>query len=222
MVFNTWKAILYKKYTLKSKAYQIIFIGGVAFFLCVLSLIPIQLNGSAPEQLSLTKLLTILVFFFTSCGMLSGQLEINCHESRQLSLLVGKKSKSIIYLLAVDFLDCFLQSLVVFWMVSVLHPGQEVQTLQVISFILGANVYNFLIYFLTLCFKSTMPALGILLIFPLIISPYLARMFPNIVPLIVYSSVTDSINNSMVGLSHFYLFFWLLLVMTLTYVQLRK
>ena len=226
MVFNIWKALLYKKYTLKSKAYQVMFIGGVAFFLCLLSLIPIQLNGTTPIQLSLSSLFSILVFFFTSCGMLCGQAEINYHESKQLRLLIGKKSKAIIYLLAVDLLDGLLQSIIAFGLISVfyriLHSGQELQVLQMISFILGANVFSFLAYFLTLYFKSTMTSLGILVIFPLIISPYLERMFPNVVPLIVYSSVTDSINNSIVGMSHLYLFFWLLLVMVLTYLQFRK
>lgn len=226
MVFNIWKAVVYKKYTLKSKIYQVIFIGGVALFLCLLSLFPIQLNGSTPIHLSLTNLLSILVFFFISCGMLSGQVEINYHESKQLSLLVGNKSKAIIYLLVVDLLDCFLQSLVAFGMInlfySILHSGQEVQVLQMISFILGANVFSFFACFLTVCFKNTMTSLGILLIFPLIISPYLERMFPNIVPLIVYNSVMDSINNSIFGISHLYLFFWLSLVMVLTYLQFRK
>lgn len=226
MGVNTWKALLYKKYTLKSKVSQVIFIGGLVLVLCLLSLIPIQLNGNTPIKLSLTNLLSILVFFFISCGMLSGQAEINYHESRQLSLLVGKKSKAIIYLLGVDLLDGSLQSLVVYGMIHVfyrvLHSGQEVQLLQMISFIVGANVISFLAYFLTLYFKSTMTSLGILLIFPLIISPYLDRMFPNIVPLIVYNSVMDSIHNSIVGISHLYLFFWLLLVVVLTYLQFRK
>ncbi|WP_265456689.1 hypothetical protein [Enterococcus sp. HY326] len=226
MAINIWKALLYKKYTLKSKAYQILFIGGAAFFICVLSLIPFQLNGSGPVQLSLTNFLSIIVFLFISCGLLSGQIEINYHESIQLGLLVGSKSKTIFYSLTVEVMDYIFQSFFIFGMINVLYgvlySGQEIQILRMLSFVLGGCTFAFLAYFLTLCFESAMIALAILLIFPLIISPYLERMFPNTVPLVIYNAITASINSSQFGISHWYLFILLILVIALTYLQFRK
>lgn len=189
-------SLIYKKYSLKPVRGQLILGLVFAVLLCILTLLPFQVNGQA-VSLSMGNVLAILAFQFIIPGLVNGQVELVSRESKQYYLLTGKKWTSSLHLFLLEVVDVCLQALIALGLVCLffaIFHHQVLLTWEVVLFyILGSLVYFEISYSLTLFLKSSLSALALLLLFPLLVSPYLERVVPFLASTVFYQSISDSI-----------------------------
>lgn len=207
-------SLFYKKYSLKLVQFQVLFSLGVTIFLCGLTVLTFEVNGSA-VSLQLGQILSILAFQFIISGIINAQIELHSKESIEVYLLQGKKLASSFYILLVEVLDALLQAIFFGGLVLAffaLRNGLTDKNVEVLSsYLLGSIIYFLVSYYLTLLLKSGISSLAILLIFPLLVGPYLERVFPTISHVMFYQSISDSIQGKGSTLQELSSLFWVLL-----------
>lgn len=71
-------------------------------------------------------------------------------------------------------------------------------------------------------FKSSMVALATLLIFPILVLPYIERVLPATSPYIYYEAISESFKTSVFSTSHIVLLFWNVMVLLLIYLKIKR
>ena len=189
-------SLIVKKYSLKLVKYQIAIQSILVGFVCLLSVLPVAINGRIVE-LSLKQALVFASMFSAAIGCVNAFVDLQSHETKLVFLVSGKRILSSMSILFVELCDVLLQSTLYF---IVLHiwfhflSSENGVSLAVFSFYLIGSIQYFLVsYFLSYFFKSPMGSLAILLLFPILLQPFIERVAEPLTSYLFYNIIEDTI-----------------------------
>ena len=192
-------SLIVKKYSLKPVKYQIAIQSLLIGFVCLLSVLPVAINGRIVE-LSLKQALVFTSMLSVAIGCINAFVDLQSHETKLVYLVSGKRTLSSMSILFVELCDVVLQSTLYF---IVLHiwfhflSSENGVSLEIFSFYLIGSIQYFLIsYFLSYFFKSPMGSLAILLLFPILVQPFIERVVEPLTSYLFYNIVADTILGS--------------------------
>ena len=218
-------ALMYKKYSLISVKIQILSQFLLTLFLCILSLITFEINDNN-IILSNNQILVIASYLFMIGGLINGSMEVENSESKIVYLLTGNKNNSTQKIIIVELIDCVLQAFLLFLVIVsfFIFKGtiKEVSVIQFFSYLFSSILCFLIAYYLTLFFKSSMTALAILLLFPILLIPYIERVLPVALPYIYSEAISESFKISAMSSSHILLLLWNLILLLLIYLKVKK
>ena len=189
-------SLIVKKYSLKPVKYQIAIQSILVGFVCLLSVLPVAINGTI-LNLSLKQALVFASMLSVAIGCVNAFVDLQSHETKLVYLVSGKRILSLMSILFVELCDVILQSIsyyivLIIWFHSI-GGGQSV-SLAVFSFYLIGSIQYFLIsYFLSYFFKSPMGSLAILLLFPILLQPFIERVAEPLTSYLCYNIIADTI-----------------------------
>ena len=218
-------ALIYKKYSLIAVKIQILSQLLLTLFICILSLITFEINDN-DIILSNNQILVISSYLFMIGGLINGSMEVENSESKIVYLLTGNKNNSTQKIMIVEVIDCVLQTilslLVIVSFFIVKGTIKEVSLIQFFSYLFSSVLCFLIAYYLTLFFKSSMTALATLLLFPILVVPYIERVFPVVLPYIYSEAISASFKISEKTSSHMILLLWNLILLLLIYLKVKK
>ena len=193
---SLFRSLIVKKYSLKPVKYQIAIQSLLVGFVCLLSVLPVTINDTV-LNLSLKQALVFASMLSVGIGCVNSFVELQSHETKLVYLVSGKKVLSSISILFVELFDVLLQSTLYF---IVLHiwfhflSSENGVGLEIFSFYLIGSIQYFLIsYFLSYFFKSPMGSLAILLLFPILVQPFIERVAEPLTSYLFYNIIVDTI-----------------------------
>ncbi|WP_314852761.1 hypothetical protein [uncultured Granulicatella sp.] len=218
-------ALMYKKYSLIAVKIQILSQFLLTLFICILSLITFEINDNN-IILSNNQILVIASYLFMIGGLINGSMEVENSESKIVYLLTGNKNNSTQKIIIVELINCVLQAILIFLIIVsfFIFKGtiKEVSIIQFFSYLFSSILCFLISYYLTLFFKSSMTALATLLLFPILVIPYIERVFPVALPYIYTETISESFKISAMSSSHILLLFWNLILLILIYLKVKK
>ena len=218
-------ALMYKKYSLIAVKIQILSQFLLTLFICILSLITFEINDNN-IILSNNQILVIASYLFMIGGLINGSMEVENSESKIVYLLTGNKNNSTQKIIIVELINCVLQAILIFLIIVsfFIFKGtiKEVSIIQFFSCLFSSILCFLISYYLTLFFKSSMTALATLLLFPILVIPYIERVFPVALPYIYTETISESFKISAMSSSHILLLFWNLILLILIYLKVKK
>ena len=189
-------SLIVKKYSLKPVKYQITIQSILVGFVCLLSVLPVAINGTI-LNLSLKQALVFTSMLSVAIGCVNAFVDLQSHETKLVYLVSGKRTLSSMSILFVELCDVVLQSTLY---CIVLHiwfhflSSENGVSLAVFSFYLIGSIQYFLVsYFLSYFFKSPMGSLAILLLFPILLQPFIERVAEPMTSYLFYNIITDTI-----------------------------
>ena len=218
-------ALMYKKYSLITVKIQILSQLLLTLFTCILSLITFEINDN-DIILSNNQILVISSYLFMIGGLINSSMEVEYSESKIVYLLTGNKNNSTQKIMIVEIIDCVLQAilslLVIVSFFIVKGTIKEVSLIQFFSYLFSSILCFLIAYYLTLFFKSSMTALATLLLFPILVIPYIERVLPVVLPYIYSEAIAESFKISVMSSSHILLLLWNLILLLLIYSKVKK
>lgn len=218
-------ALIYKKYSLIAVKIQILSQLLLTLFICILSLITFEINDN-DIILSNNQIFVISSYLFMIGGLINSSMEVEYSESKIVYLLTGNKNNSTQKIMIVEVIDCVLQAilslLVIISFFIIKGTIKEVSLIQFFSYLFSSVLCFLIAYYLTLFFKSSMTALAILLLFPILVIPYIERVFPVVLPYIYSEAISESFKISAMSSSHILLLLWNLILLLLIYLKVKK
>ena len=192
-------SLIVKKYSLKPVKYQIAIQSLLIGFVCLLGVLPVSINDTV-VQLSIKQALVFASMLSVSIGCVNAFVELQSHETKLVYLVSGKRILSSIRILFVELCDVVLQSTLNFIVLLVwfhFFSSENGVSLEIFSFYLIGSIQYFLIsYFLSYFFKSPMGSLAILLLFPILVQPFIERVVEPLTSYLFYNIVADTILGS--------------------------
>ena len=189
-------SLIVKKYSLKPVKYQITIQSFLIGFVCLLSILPVAINGTIVE-LSLKQALVFASMLSVGIGSVNAFVELQSHETKLVYLVSGKRILSSIRILFVELCDVLVQSTLNFIVLLIwfhFFSSENGVSLEIFSFYLIGSIQYFLIsYFLSYFFKSPMGSLAILLLFPILVQPFIERVVEPLTSYLFYNIVADTI-----------------------------
>ena len=189
-------SLIVKKYSLKLVKYQIAIQSILVGFVCLLSVLPVAINGRIVE-LSLKQALVFTSMFSAAIGCVNAFVDLQSHETKLVFLVSGKRILSSMSILFVELFDVLLQSTLYFIVLHIWFHFLSIENsvgLEIFSFYLIGSIQYFLIsYFLSYFFKSPMGSLAILLLFPILLQPFIERVVEPMTSYLFYNIVADTI-----------------------------
>ena len=193
---SLFRSLIVKKYSLKPVKYQIAIQSLLIFFVCLLSVLPVAINGAIVE-LSLKQALVFASMLSVGIGCVNAFVELQSHETKLVYLVSGKRILSSIRILFVELCDVVLQSTLYFIVLLIwfhFFSSENGVSLEIFSFYLIGSIQYFLIsYFLSYFFKSPMGSLAILLLFPILVQPFIERVAEPLTSYLFYNIIVDTI-----------------------------
>ena len=218
-------ALMYKKYSLIAVKIQILSQFLLTLFICILSLITFEINDNN-IILSNNQILVIASYLFMIGGLINGSMEVENSEFKIVYLLTGNKNNSTQKIMIVEVIDCVLQTILSLLVIVsfFIFKGtiKEVSLIQIFSYLFSSILCFLIAYYLTLFFKSSMTALATLLLFPILVIPYIERVFPVVLPYIYSEAIAESFKISAMSSSHILLLLWNLILLLLIYLKVKK
>ena len=218
-------ALMYKKYSLNTVKIQILSQFLLTLFICILSLITFEINDNN-IILSNNQILVIASYLFMIGGLINGSMEVENSEFKIVYLLTGNKNNSTQKIMIVEVIDCVLQTILSLLVIVsfFIFKGtiKEVSLIQIFSYLFSSILCFLIAYYLTLFFKSSMTALATLLLFPILVIPYIERVFPVVLPYIYSEAIAESFKISAMSSSHILLLLWNLILLLLIYLKVKK
>lgn len=193
---SLFRSLIVKKYSLKPVKYQIAIQSLLISFVCLLGVLPVSINGTIVE-LSLKQALVFASMLSVSIGCVNAFVELQSHETRLVYLVSGKRIFSSIRILFIELFDVLLQSTLYYIVLLIwfhFFRSENGVSLEIFSFFLIGSIQYFLIsYFLSYFFKSPMGSLAILLLFPILVQPFIERVVEPLTSYLFYNIVADTI-----------------------------
>ena len=193
---SLFRSLIVKKYSIKLVKFQIAIHLLLIGFVCLLSVLPVTINDTI-LNISLKQALVFASMLSVGIGCVNSFVELQSHETKLVYLVSGKKVLSSISILFVELFDVLLQSTLYF---IVLHiwfhflSSENGVGLAIFSFYLIGSIQYFLVsYFLSYFFKSPMGSLAILLLFPILLQPFIERVAEPMTSYLFYNIITDTI-----------------------------
>ena len=193
---SLFRSLIVKKYSIKLVKFQIALHLLLIGFVCLLSVLPVTINDTI-LNISLKQALVFASILSVGIGSVNAFVELQSHETKLVYLVSGKRVLSSISILFVELFDVLLQSTLYF---IVLHiwfhflSSENGVGLEIFSFYLIGSIQYFLIsYFLSYFFKSPMGSLAILLLFPILVQPFIERVAEPLTSYLFYNIIVDTI-----------------------------
>ena len=193
---SLFRSLIVKKYSLKPVKFQIALHLLLIVFVCLLSVLPVTINDTI-LNISLKQALVFASMLSVGIGCVNAFVDLQSHETKLVYLVSGKRTLSSMSILFVELCDVVLQSTLYFIVLHIwfhfLSSGNDV-SLAVFSFYLIGSIQYFLVsYFLSYFFKSPMGSLAILLLFPILLQPFIERVAEPMTSYLFYNIITDTI-----------------------------
>ena len=193
---SLFRSLIFKKYSLNPVKYQIAIQSLLIGFVCLLSVLPVTINGTV-LNLSLTQALVFASMLSVGIGCVNAFVELQSYETKLIYLVSGKRILSSISILFIELFDVLLQSTLNFIVLLIwfhFFSSKNGVSLEIFSFFLIASIQYFLIsYILSYFFKSPMGSLAILLLFPILVQPFIERVVEPLTSYLFYNIVADTI-----------------------------
>ena len=193
---SLFRSLIVKKYSLNPVKYQIAIQSLLIGFVCLLSVLPVAINGAIVE-LSLKQALVFASMLSVGIGCVNAFVELQSHETKLVYLVSGKRVLSSIRILLIELFDVLLQSTLYYIVLLIwfqLYRSENGVSLEIFSFYLFGSIQYFLIsYFLSYFFKSPMGSLAILLLFPILVQPFIERVVEPLTSYLFYNIVADTL-----------------------------
>ena len=193
---SLFRSLIVKKYSLKPVKFQIALHLLLIVFVCLLSVLPVTINDTI-LNISLKQALVFASILSVGIGCVNAFVDLQSHETKLVYLVSGKRTLSSMSILFVELCDVVLQSTLYF---IVLHiwfhflSSENGVSLAVFSFYLIGSIQYFLVsYFLSYFFKSPMGSLAILLLFPILLQPFIERVAEPLTSYLFYNIIADTI-----------------------------
>ncbi|WP_225750437.1 hypothetical protein [Streptococcus sp. Marseille-Q4154] len=189
-------SLIVKKYSLKLVKYQIAIQSILVGFVCLLSVLPVAINGRIVE-LSLKQALVFASMFSAAIGCVNAFVELQSHETKLVYLVSGKRILSSIRILFIELFDVLLQSTLYYLVLLTwfhFFRSENGVSIEIFCFFLFGSIQYFLIsYFLSYFFKSPMGSLAILLLFPILVQPFIERVAEPMTNFLFYNIIANTI-----------------------------
>lgn len=193
---SLFRSLIVKKYSLKPVKYQIAIQSLLVVFVCLLSVLPVTINGTV-LNLSLKQALVFASMLSVGIGCVNAFVELQSHETKLVYLVSGKRILSSISILFIELFDVLLQSTLYYIVLLIwfhFFRSENGVSLEIFSFFLIGSIQYFLIsYILSYFFKSPMGSLAILLLFPILVQPFIERVVEPLTSYLFYNIVADTI-----------------------------
>ena len=193
---SLFRSLIVKKYSIKLVKFQIALHLLLIGFVCLLSVLPVTINDTI-LNISLKQALVFASILSVGIGCVNSFVELQSHETKLVYLVSGKRILSSIRILFVELCDVVLQSTLYFIVLLVwfhFFSSENGVSLELFSFYLIGSIQYFLIsYFLSYFFKSPMGSLAILLLFPILLQPFIERVVEPMTSYLFYNIITDTI-----------------------------
>ena len=193
---SLFRSLIVKKYSIKLVKFQIALHLLLIGFVCLLSVLPVTINDTI-LNIYLKQALVFASMLSVGIGCVNSFVELQSHETKLVYLVSGKRVLSSISILFVELFDVLLQSTLYS---IVLHiwfhflSSENGVGLEIFSFYFIGSIQYFLIsYFLSYFFKSPMGSLAILLLFPILVQPFIERVAEPLTSYLFYNIIADTI-----------------------------
>ena len=193
---SLFRSLIVKKYSIKLVKFQIAIHLLLIGFVCLLSVLPVTINDTI-LNISLKQALVFASMLSVGIGCVNAFVELQSHETKLVYLVSGKRILSSIRILFIELFDVVLQSTLYFIVLLIwfqFYRSENGVSLEIFSFYLFGSIQYFLIsYFLSYFFKSPMGSLAILLLFPILVQPFIERVVEPLTSYLFYNIVADTI-----------------------------
>ena len=193
---SLFRSLIVKKYSLKPVKFQIALHLLLIVFVCLLSVLPVTINDTI-LNISLKQALVFASMLSVGIGCVNAFVDLQSHETKLVYLVSGKRTLSSMSILFVELCDVVLQSTLYFIVLHIWFHFLSIEngvSLAVFSFYLIGSIQYFLVsYFLSYFFKSPMGSLAILLLFPILLQPFIERVAEPMTSYLFYNIITDTI-----------------------------
>lgn len=193
---SLFRSLIVKKYSLKPVKFQIALHLPLIVFVCLLSVLPVTINDTI-LNISLKQDLVFASMLSVGIGCVNAFVDLQSHETKLVYLVSGKRTLSSMSILFVELCDVVLQSTLYFIVLHIWFHFLSIEngvSLAVFSFYLIGSIQYFLVsYFLSYFFKSPMGSLAILLLFPILLQPFIERVAEPLTSYLFYNIVADTI-----------------------------
>ena len=193
---SLFRSLIVKKYSLKPVKFQIALHLLLIVFVCLLSVLPVTINDTI-LNISLKQALVFASMLSVGIGCVNAFVDLQSHETKLVYLVSGKRTLSSMSILFVELCDVVLQSTLYFIVLNIwfhFFSSENGVSLELFSFYLIGSIQYFLIsYFLSYFFKSPMGSLAILLLFPILLQPFIERVAEPMTSYLFYNIITDTI-----------------------------
>ena len=193
---SLFRSLIVKKYSIKLVKFQIALHLLLIGFVCLLSVLPVTINDTI-LNISLKQALVFASILSVGIGCVNSFVELQSHETKLVYLVSGKRILSSIRILFVELCDVVLQSTLYFIVLLIwfhFFSSENGVSLELFSFYLIGSIQYFLIsYFLSYFFKSPMGSLAILLLFPILVQPFIERVVEPLTSYLFYNIVAETI-----------------------------
>ena len=193
---SLFRSLIVKKYSLKPVKFQIALHLLLIVFVCLLSVLPVTINDTI-LNISLKQALVFASILSVGIGCVNAFVDLQSHETKLVYLVSGKRTLSSMSILFVELCDVVLQSTLYFIVLHIWFHFLSIEngvSLAVFSFYLIGSIQYFLVsYFLSYFFKSPMGSLAILLLFPILLQPFIERVAESMTSYLFYNIITDTI-----------------------------
>ena len=188
------------------------------------------LTGQICSGIIVSSTLTVVLSLINS-GMLYAMLDETLQNYLNIGLILEVTLRIIIFSITLTLLSMFLVQItrkpipsVIIIVSFFIFKGtiKEVSIIQFFSYLFSSILCFLISYYLTLFFKSSMTALATLLLFPILVIPYIERVFPVALPYIYTETISESFKISAMSSSHILLLFWNLILLILIYLKVKK
>jgi len=158
--------------------------------------LPVTINDTI-LNISLKQALVFASMLSVGIGCVNAFVDLQSHETKLVYLVSGKRTLSSMSILFVELCDVVLQSTLYFIVLNIwFHflSSENGVGLAIFSFYLIGSIQYFLVsYFLSYFFKSPMGSLAILLLFPILLQPFIERVAEPMTSYLFYNIITDTI-----------------------------
>ena len=213
-------SLFYKKYSLLPIQVYLLFQLVFVIIISLLRYLKFEVNGDSLTFNS-SVLLTIISFSFLGNGVLNASVELRTQSYKQVYLNNGSRMKAALYILLIDLLECLTQSVLAGLIVMMFSQGIHSEV-NFYYYLFGSVVYFLAGYSFSFLCGNSMIALAILLLFPILVLPFIDRVLPIASSVIIYDLVFQLIHTNYSIMRFIVFIIWLLGLFFTSYCLIRK
>lgn len=213
-------SLFYKKYSLLPVQVYLLFQLVFVIIISLLRYLKFEVNGDSLTFNS-SVLLTIISFSFLGNGVLNASVELRTQSYKQVYLNNGSRVKAALYILLIDLLECLTQSVLAALIVMMFSQGIHSEV-NFYYYLFGSVVYFLAGYSFSFLCGNSMIALAILLLFPILVLPFIDRGLPIASSVIIYDLVFQLIHTNYSIMRFIVFIIWLFGLFFTSYCLIRK
>ena len=213
-------SLFYKKYSLLPIQFYLLFQLVFVIIISLLRYLKFEVNEDSITFNS-SVLLTIISFSFLGNGVLNASVELRTQSYKQVYLNNGSRVKAALYILLIDLLECLTQSVLAGLIVMMFSQGIHSEV-NFYYYLFGSVVYFLVGYSFSFLCGNSMIALAILLLFPILVLPFIDRDLPIASSVIIYDLVFQLIHTNYSIMRFIVFIIWLFGLFFTSYCLTRK